>query len=94
MTTTTDVRQAASRILDGMTINKEKLARDCVAVCDTADRLTTALQQEQQKSAALQRELDAVKGAARSQSPFGNRPNGMPGGFNEVFGDLFKQQKQ
>lgn len=90
---TTDVRQAATRILDGMTFNKEKLARDCVAVCDTVDRLTAALQSEQQKSAALQRELDAVKGAARSQSPFGNRANGMPGGFNEAFGDLFKQPK-
>lgn len=97
MTTTTDVRQAATRILDGMTVNKEKLARDCVAVCDNVDRLSAALVREQAKSAGLQRELDAAKAAARAQSsssPFGDRTTGMPAGFNEVFGDLFKPQKQ
>jgi hypothetical protein len=86
---TSDLRQAANRMLDGMTVNKEKFARDCVVVCDIADRLTAALQQEQQKSAALQRELDAVKGA----SPFG-RKSGMPGGFDDVFGDMFGGKKK
>lgn len=85
---TTDVRQTAARILDGMTFNKEKLARDCVVVCDTVDRLTAALQREQQKTASLQRDLaQATKTAAPPTE-------GMPAGFADIFGDIFKGKQQ
>lgn len=85
---TTDVRQTAARILDGMTFNKEKLARDCVVVCDTVDRLTAALQREQQRNASLQRDL--AQATKNSVPP----PDGMPAGFADIFGDIFSGKKQ
>jgi hypothetical protein len=91
---TTDVRQTAARILDGMTFNKEKLARDCIAVCDTVDRVSAALLQEQQKSSALQRELAAVKAAASNRADASPFPSGMPPGFADAFGDIFKPSKR
>lgn len=90
---TTDVRQTAARILDGMTFNKEKLARDCIAVCDTVDRVSAALVQEQQKNSALQRELALAKASASSHANASPFPNGMPPGFAESFGDIFKPKR-
>lgn len=87
---TTDVRQTAARILDGMTFNKEKLARDCVVVCDTVDRLTAALQREQQKNASLQRELAQAQTKTNAVPP----TEGMPAGFADIFGDIFSGKKQ
>lgn len=85
---TTDIRQAAARIFDGMSINKEKLARECVTMCDTVDRLSAALLREQQKSAALQRQLDiAHKAAEASKSE-------LPEAFNEMFGSVFGGKKK
>lgn len=86
--TTTDIRQAAERIFDGMTINKEKLARDCITMCDTVDRLNAALLREQQKSAALQRELDTARKAAEASK------SGLPEGFEDLVGSLFGGKKK
>jgi hypothetical protein len=77
--TTVDVRIAASKILDGMKFNKEKLARDCVVVCDIVDRLNAALLLEREKNAELMREL-AI--AQNNQNP----SSGLPKEFADIFG--------
>jgi hypothetical protein len=59
--TTTDVRTTASNILGGMTFNKEKLARNCLEVCDLVDRLTIALAQERKRNAALALDLKGFR---------------------------------
>jgi hypothetical protein len=88
--TTADVRQAAGKMLDGMKFNKEKLARDCLAVCDQVDRLNAALAQEQQKNAALMKALeDAKKG-----TPFSGFNPGAGKDFANMFGDIFKPTGQ
>jgi TorA maturation chaperone TorD len=78
--TTTDVRLTVARILDGMKFNKEKLARDCIVVCDQVDRLNAALLQEQQKNAALRKELEKAQ----------QTHNDADSSFSKEFGNLFE----
>lgn len=80
--TIADVRLTASKMLDGMKFNKEKLAKDCLEVCDLADRLDAALNSERKKNAALIRELAGVTASRSSE-------NGLPKEFGDIFGDIF-----
>ena len=77
---TNDVRTAVSNMLDGITFNKEKLARDCVAICDLADKLKLALAGEQQKSAALTLKVESLE---KFEAP---DMDWMPPGFEGMFG--------
>ena len=77
---TDDVRTAVSNMLDGIKFNKEKLARDCVAVCDLADRLKVALAEEQQKSAALALQVERLEAFEAPDMDW------MPPGFEGMFG--------
>lgn len=84
---TKELRSVATKILDGMTFNKEKLARNCLAVCDLNDRLTAALAREQEKSAALAAEVESLKDSAR---PSTFAPDDLSPEFKDLFSGLGK----
>ena len=79
------VRNTAKNILDGMTFNRDKLARDCLSLCDANDRLTVALANERAKTAALEAKLASRPGTSSSQGA----GTGMPNDFAEAFGNMF-----
>lgn len=84
---TQEIRTTATNILDGMKFNKEKLARNCIAICDLNERLTTALAQEQLKSAALALKIKEMMEAANA--PSSHSVNDLPPEFRDEFRDLF-----
>jgi hypothetical protein len=83
--TTEAIRQSAAKILDGMTFNKGKLARECIAMCDLVDRLSSALAQEKQKNATLQQELEAARATGGD--------SGITKDFADIFGGMFTPGK-
>lgn len=48
-----EIKQSAQNCLDGMTYNKQKLARDTIDMCNTVEKLTELLKAEQLKSAQV-----------------------------------------
>ena len=87
---TKEIRTTALNVLDGMTFNKEKLARNCLAVCDLNDRLKTALAQEQLKSAALALKIKEMMEAANAAPRFPSG-DGLPPEFRDLFSGLGKK---
>ena len=84
----TEIRAAASNMLDGMKFNKEKLARGCIALCDQNSRLVSALAKEQLKASELTMELAAL----RAKGPIPASSSDVPG-FGDMFGDVFNDKK-
>ena len=83
MSAVANVRTAVSAMLDGMKFNREKLAKDCVTVCDAHDRLEKALAEERSKNAELAAQVALLK-----------KGGAMPGtgspDLGNIFGDVFK----
>lgn len=78
----TELRRIAGNALDGMQFNKNKLATECIALCDAYDRLSAALARAQQTSAAMANELEALKRCNPRA-----RDSKMPPEFADIFGD-------
>jgi len=87
---TNELRGIVGRMQDGMTVNREKLARECLAVCDASDRLERQLASEREKNAELTRLLEK---ALKNSNPGEDIFKGM-GSFGEAFGDIFKPTGQ
>ena len=90
--TIASIRATVTNMLDGMRFNREKLAKDCLALCDENERLAAALEREQKKTAELTAQLKRPAGGAAAGS--GN-DQGFAEAFSEMFGsDLFQQGRK
>ncbi|QLQ28498.1 MAG: hypothetical protein HZT39_09725 [Pseudoxanthomonas sp.] len=45
-TSISDIRERANSVLDGMTAHRQRVARDCLLLCDEVQRLRTLLAQQ------------------------------------------------
>lgn len=86
--TIASIRITVANMLDGMRFNREKLAKDCLALCDENERLTAALARERSKNEDLTAQLNS----SAAKSPGSGDTQGFAEAFSEMFGsDLFKQ---
>lgn len=85
---TTDLRRTCQNILDGMSFNREKMARSVLDACSHVEAQARVLKAEREKNAALTAELEALK--TQSAQSKGADTSGFPGAFGEAFGDTFK----
>lgn len=92
-----EIRATASNILDGMTFNKEKLANQCIALCDVVDGLEAKLCLEVSKNNILTLEIDKLKKQIENRSKtnkdemFGSNLKDLPPGFRDIFRKSTKQ---
>lgn len=84
---TTQLRTTATRILDGMTFNRNKLANDCLQVCSLADRLASALADERKKVAQLTAELEQARRSGSSNA----EEVGLGPEFDDIFRDALRE---
>lgn len=93
---TTDIRRTCHNILDGMSFNRDKLARTILDLCRHTESQDSALEAERLKTKRLSEELAVAKqqlaqAQAAAKSGF---PGGLGGAFGEAFGDIFKPTGQ
>lgn len=89
---TTDIRRTCQNILDGMSFNRDKLARASLDLCTHAEAQARSLEAERNKNKALAAEVEALKvQLANANSGF---PGGLGGAFGDAFGDIFKPTGQ
>jgi hypothetical protein len=93
---TTDIRRTCQNILDGMSFNREKLARAGIEMCTHVETQARALKLEQDKNKTLNAEVEALKAQLAQAKDASNTgfAGGLGGAFGDVFGDIFKPTDQ
>ena len=84
---TNELRQMASNTLDGFKVNRDKLAKACISLCDLHERLQAGYNALQGEATALRQELEAIKRGARPKSTSAD----LPPGFGDIFGNAFNK---
>lgn len=79
---TKEVRRIATNALDGIKFNKDKFARDAIALCDLHDQLQSAHSALKTKTAQVEAELSHLRSGGRASS----KTPDFPPGFADIFG--------